>query len=96
LEYLELFSCASFVVTDSFHGVCFSLNFGKPFVAVSPGMHSNRIDSLLSLVGLENRLVRTETELDCINITAGFEGANEILARARKESIEVLSNALHS
>jgi len=96
LEYLKLFSCASFVVTDSFHGVCFALNFGKPFVAISPGMHANRIDSLLSLVGLENRLVRTETELDCIKITVDFRIAKKILAGARKDSIAVLSDALRN
>jgi len=26
-EFLRLFACAEFVIIDSFHGVCFSLNF---------------------------------------------------------------------
>jgi len=31
IEFIELFDNASFVVTDSFHGTCFALNFSKPF-----------------------------------------------------------------
>ena len=33
-EFLWLFKNASFVITDSFHGTAFSLNFQKPFISV--------------------------------------------------------------
>ncbi|MDO3385983.1 polysaccharide pyruvyl transferase family protein, partial [Gilvimarinus sp. SDUM040013] len=37
IEFLELFSNAAFVITDSFHGTCFSINLEKPFITVSSG-----------------------------------------------------------
>ncbi|WP_330961892.1 polysaccharide pyruvyl transferase family protein [Photobacterium sp. 53610] len=56
-EFLHLFKNAEFIITDSFHGVCFSLIFRKNFFAVSPGKLSNRIVSLLDVVGLSDRLI---------------------------------------
>ncbi|PSU29834.1 polysaccharide pyruvyl transferase family protein [Photobacterium lutimaris] len=63
-EFLHLFNNAEYIITDSFHGVCFSLIFRKNFFAVSPGKLSNRIVSLLSVVGLTERLIKGA---DCIN-----------------------------
>lgn len=94
LDFIRLFSEAEFVITDSFHGVCFSLNFGKPFVAVSPGKYANRIESLLSLVGLESRLVKSVADLVNFRIDVDFKEAHEKLLTARRASINVLSTAL--
>lgn len=94
LDFIRLFSEAEFVITDSFHGVCFSLNFGKPFVAVSPGKYANRIESLLSLVGLENRLVKSMADLARFRTDIDFEEAHENLLIARRASLDVLSTAL--
>lgn len=94
LDFIRLFSAAEFVITDSFHGVCFSLNFGKPFVAVSPGKYANRIESLLSLVGLEDRLVKSEAEMSGCSININFSVANEKLLAARCASLAVLSKSL--
>lgn len=33
-EFLYLYEHASFVVTDSFHGTCFSVKFNKPFISL--------------------------------------------------------------
>jgi len=59
-EFLKLFSDAKAILTDSFHGVCFSLVFKKPFLSALPKHHPNRIVSLLSLVGESDRLVSDE------------------------------------
>ena len=53
-ERLKLFAEAKFVITDSFHGTCFSVNFGKPFVTISPGKKSNRISKSSKLVFKES------------------------------------------
>lgn len=55
-EFVALFDGASRVYTDSFHGVAFSASLGAPFVAFSPAENSERIRSLLRLLGLEQRL----------------------------------------
>ena len=65
-EFIEYFNNAEFIITDSFHGLCFSINFNIPFVAISPGKKSNRLESLVNLLNLEKRLVASSSEF--INI----------------------------
>lgn len=58
------FRDAQFVVTDSFHGTVFSIIFNKPFVAILNSRRgSSRFISLLSVLGLENRLISTTNDL---------------------------------
>lgn len=58
------FRDAQFVVTDSFHGTVFSIIFNKPFVAILNSKRgSSRFISLLSVLGLENRLFSTTNDL---------------------------------
>lgn len=92
-EFIELFDNATFVVTDSFHGTCFALNFSKPFVAVSSGKHSNRIESLLQLVGLEERLVKKYEDLGEISLDIDMSTALLRLVVARNESLAYLNQA---
>ena len=94
LDFIRLFSEAEFVITDSFHGVCFSLNFGKPFVVVSPGKYANRIESLLSLVGLEDKMVKSDADFYNFKADICFESAHEKLLDARSASLNVLSMSL--
>lgn len=91
LDFIRLFSEASFVITDSFHGVCFSVNFGIPFVAVSPGKYANRISSLLQLVGLQDRMIESMAECENFHVEIDFEAAHEKLLAARRSSLELLS-----
>lgn len=58
-DFLSLFFYADFVVTNSFHGLAFSINFNRQFVMVPRNEFNSRIESLLRLTGLENRLVNT-------------------------------------
>ena len=60
LEFVYFIRNAAYVYTDSFHAVCFSLQFHKKFVViprVSQGKPmGSRLDSLLDLLGLTNRV----------------------------------------
>lgn len=56
-EWLASFANAEFVLTDSFHGMVFSIIFEKPFLVI--GNHErglSRFESLLSIFDLANRL----------------------------------------
>ena len=60
--WLRAFMDAEMVITDSFHGCVFSIIFNKPFWVI--GNHSRgmaRFDSLLSMFGLEGRLMSTDS-----------------------------------
>ena len=94
IEFLELFCNASFVITDSFHGTCFSINFELPFVVVANGAHSNRIESLLSLLELESRLVKSEADFKDLDIVMGYSHAQKCLLKARSESLLILSTCV--
>ncbi len=53
-EFINLFLNAEFIITSSFHGTAFSINFGKPFISIIERDNpDSRIGSLLKRVGLE-------------------------------------------
>ena len=57
-DWLKAFDKACFVVTDSFHGVCFSLIFEKHFICIgnkSRGLE--RFCSLFAALGLDKKLI---------------------------------------
>lgn len=58
-DFLSLFANADFVVTNSFHGLAFSINMEREFVVVPRSEFNSRIESLLTLTGLQDRLVST-------------------------------------
>lgn len=63
-EWLQYIYNSDFVITDSFHGTCFSIIFQKPFIAISNSERGgSRFTSLLGSLGLESRLLKNEAEL---------------------------------
>ncbi len=53
------------LITDSYHGVCFALIFRKPFVVFANRDRGySRFGSLLSLLGMESRVLSEETRDD--------------------------------
>ncbi len=81
-DFLRLMERATYVVTSSFHGVCFSVAFERPFCAlVNPSLPS-RITSLLKRLDLEGRIYDFPT-LDYENC---FSSAGKKLSAWREES----------
>lgn len=61
-DWILSFVNSEFVVTDSFHGVVFSIIFEKPFaVFINKARGADRFESLLSLLGLEDKIVNAST-----------------------------------
>lgn len=59
-DWLSGFDRANFVLTDSFHGMVFSIVFGKPFLAIAnQARGAARFESLLSQLDLRDRLIFT-------------------------------------
>ncbi len=59
-EWLSLFYGAKYVVTNSFHGIAFSINFKKElFVELlpEPAKVNSRIQNTLDMFGLSNRII---------------------------------------
>ncbi len=97
IEFIELFANARFIITDSFHGVCFSINFKNPFVAVSPAwLGKNRIESLLNLLGLKHRLLNDEKNIDKLSVDLNYESLEKQLQEELSKSIKILSSSIVS
>ena len=94
-DFLSLFANADFVVTNSFHGLAFSINFERQFVVVPRNEFNSRIDSLLMLCGLTNRLVQTEeAALMESNRVVSYDQVNQILSEERKRANQFIIEAI--
>jgi hypothetical protein len=95
-QFIELFSKASFVVTNSFHGTAFSVNFNVPFVTVLKKEKANnsRMLNFLNLVGLGNRIVWEDVAPERIFgedwIFSDFSNSNNCLSYEKENSIKYL------
>ena len=90
------FRDSDFVITDSFHACVFSIIFHKQFAVIGNeerGMA--RFNSLLSLFGLENRLVSSSHQILALPLI-DFGAIDEKLSMLRKESRKFLVDALNS
>lgn len=66
-EFLDLFANAELVITSSFHGTAFALNFGIPLISIVPDDEGDdRQTTLLKECGATNSIVRVNTNLELI------------------------------
>ena len=92
-EFINLFMNAEYILTNSFHGTAFAINFNKRFLVELPdgerGKLNSRIENLLEMLNLKDRYV------DCLDLRKmeadiDWEKVNKILDVERKKSIEHL------
>ncbi|WP_017445381.1 polysaccharide pyruvyl transferase family protein [Gayadomonas joobiniege] len=96
-EWLRGFMDAEYVVTDSFHGVVFSILFNKPFIAIgNEGRGLSRFTSVLKVFGLESRLVLTHSDLtsEKINSPIDYEKVNEIREAEKQKAAVFLRKSI--
>lgn len=96
MQWLRGFSDARMVVTDSFHGMVFSIIFNKPFWVIGNAMRGlARFSSLLSQFGLERRLL-TNNSVDSVNLSAPIDWSdvNRRIAALRQASLKFLKEGL--
>lgn len=94
-EFLALIDNASCIVTDSFHGTCFAINFGKQFIEILPNNATGtRNQSILELTGLSNRILRDFNDYSLIDKPIDYGRVLEILKNERAKSIQVMKDLL--
>ena len=92
-EWLAQFRDADYIVTDSYHGIIFSLLFEKKFLVVADGQHKNRrVLSLLEHLGLTDRVI-TDSIPD-FEARIDYARVNAILEQDRQQSIQWLREHL--
>lgn len=97
-EWVGLWAKAKYVVTDSFHGTAFSINFNIPFTTlVNPNsMMNSRVLSILKITNLESRIIYDTLSGNLMpdSIEVDFTECNEILNKWKKKSLNFLLDAL--
>lgn len=90
-EFLSLVKHAEYVVTNSFHGMIFSVQFRRQFVIFSREQCDNKIEELLALFGLNDRMLVTgEDGCSCID----YADVHARIAVAREASKNFLRKEL--
>lgn len=95
-SWIAGFRDAQFVVTDSFHGMVFSVIFNKPFVVIANNRRGRgRFLSFLGLLGLQDRLVDKWDEASKIlNIPIDYNAVNQVVRQNQTSSLEFLKENL--
>lgn len=90
-QWIAGFRDAEFVITDSFHGCVFSIIFNKPFIVIGNEKRGiSRFYSLLSMFGLQNRLI-LESDLNSWQDTKiDWSDVNRILSEKKEDAMQFL------
>lgn len=100
LEFVKLFEKAEFILTDSYHGLLFSLNFNKQFIHFKRFSDDNRksqnirVYSILNYLDLDDLIVEKKEFEGKDLITVDYKKVNPKLDKFRNDSREYLNNSL--
>lgn len=96
-EWLACFRDADYIITDSFHGMIFSLIFHKEFfVYINKERGASRFYSLLSNFSLESRIVDNLKSIDLFDNRINYLDFEEQRSTLREFSIKFLISSLNS
>lgn len=94
-RFVGLFLNASYVITNSFHGTIFSINFEKQFLGYPTTENNARFDSVFQMFDLQERNLRKYSGEEYINLSdVDYARVARVLAEKREESYTYLKRAL--
>lgn len=93
-EFLSLVKHAEYVVTNSFHGLIFAVQYEREFSVFSRESGDSKINEVLDLFGLKNRLMTKFEDKEFEKIDYGT--VHRRIDEARKKSIEFLQEEIKS
>lgn len=91
-EFLSLVRDAEYVVTNSFHGLIFSVQYSRPFIVFSREQADSKIEEVLDLFGLRERLVKHGSE--AVDDVVEYDNVHTRISAARAESLAFLRQEL--
>jgi hypothetical protein len=98
-EFLSCYAGAKYVVTNSFHGTAFAINFQVPmYVAPLPvsmaGEVNSRLVEILDWYGLSDRWITSTAEAENMDIQCLPVSLSATIRTRREETIEILKSML--
>lgn len=93
--FLAMYKDADYVVTNTFHGTVFAIQFEKEFVSIPLKGRESRVLNLLQKVKLENRIIRDSNVEFILNLSnIDYSHVKEELYIQKKKSCSYLFKAI--
>lgn len=98
-DFIYYYINAEFIITDSFHGTCFSLIFNKKYISLK-NRNRKRFDALINFMKVKVNFIPIfnntleASRVDVFNQDYNFEVINNILDNCRTECSNMLMKAL--
>lgn len=77
-EFLGLIKNANYILTDSFHGTAFSINFRKDFASILKKDNPYRAMSLLEKAGIKDRLINNIRDFNKLSIKTDYSNIQNL------------------
>lgn len=91
-EFLSYIKNSAYLVTDSFHGTAFALNFNRQFIEILPNNKTGaRNQSILQLTGLQDRIVMNYNDFSIADKMIEYDPVNAIIEEERTKSMDILN-----
>lgn len=96
-QWLKDFDTADYIITDSFHGMVFSIIYQKSFCVIGNTFRGvERFTSLLEDLNLQNRLLNLEKCCDYYSFLAEIDyvSVNNVINKNRQRSLDFITKSL--
>ena len=93
-EWVEYFYNAEFIVTSSFHGTAFAINFEKQFYTYAENSRASRIVDLLKTLNIEDRRISNANEID-LSKQINYKEVDIKLNEERNKSFEFIESIIN-
>lgn len=94
-KFIHLFANAEYVVTDSFHGTAFSINFNRQFLCVLPPKYTTRLISILEVTQLKDRICEGELNVQKALREIDYNKVNKLIDEQRVISKNYLEKEIN-
>ena len=91
-EFLSLVKHAEFVVTNSFHGLIFAVQYRRPFAVFTREQAGSKIAELLELFGLQQHMMVNGDEI--LPTLINYDRVHDRIQSAREDSLNFFKNSL--
>ena len=100
IDWLSYYANASYIITDSFHGTCFSIIMEKRYVSFKAGS-TQRFDSLANMLGFsDSRAISIYNDINDVSldhevfVEMDYDVINDKISELRVKCLEWLHTAL--
>ena len=98
-NWLKAIRDCKFLITDSFHGMCFAIIFNKPFICLANKKRgATRFESILEMLNIDYQCIDSVNEIykkDCI-FKVDYNIVNKRIEEERQKGLDFLKMALEA